>query len=201
MPSNSLSFAKQRMLWTRLLIAALAAYMFTSAPPTWLAGDLADMAELIGFVLLCLAGLGRLWCLLFIGGKKNVQLVTHGPYSLVRNPLYVFNFIGAIGFGLAIENPALALLLALLFAMLYPAVAKREEAHLRDLYGESFDRYRASTPRWIPSFRLYYEPPFITVSTASIRAAILDAAGFLVAFLLSEATEEFRYWGYLTALF
>lgn len=201
MRSRSPSFAKQRMLWTRLLIAALAAYMLTSAPPTWLAVYLADVSELIGFILLSVAGLGRLWCLLFIGGKKNAQLITHGPYSVVRNPLYVFSFLGLIGFGLAIKNPALALLLGMLFAVLYPAVANREEAHLRHLYGESFDRYCASTPRWIPRLRLYHEPPFIVVSTASIRAAMLNATGFLLAFLLWEMIEEFRKWGYLTTLF
>jgi protein-S-isoprenylcysteine O-methyltransferase Ste14 len=36
----------------------------------------------------------RLWCSLYISGYKNSQLITSGPYSLCRNPLYFFSFVG-----------------------------------------------------------------------------------------------------------
>lgn len=201
MSSKSFSFANQRMLWTRALIGVLAAYAFVTAPPDWAAGGLAQIGELIGFILLSTAGFGRLWSLLFIGGRKNSALIDYGPYSVVRNPLYVFNFLGAVGFGLVIENPAVALLLTFSFLGLYPAVVKREEARLEKLYGESFRQYCARTPRWLPNFRRYHEPPNIVVSSAGIRKAMLDAAWFLLAFLFWEATEGLRQFGYLTTLF
>jgi len=39
----------------------------------------------IGFVLICI--LGRLWSILYVGGRKNDELVTIGPFSMTRNPL------------------------------------------------------------------------------------------------------------------
>ena len=37
---------------------------------------------------------GRIWCSLYIAGYKNNVLVIEGPYSMCRNPLYFFSFIG-----------------------------------------------------------------------------------------------------------
>jgi protein-S-isoprenylcysteine O-methyltransferase Ste14 len=38
----------------------------------------------------------RLWSTLYIGGRKRVVLVSDGPYSLCRNPLYVGTFLIAL---------------------------------------------------------------------------------------------------------
>jgi hypothetical protein len=118
----------------------------------------------------------------------------------VRNPLYVFSCIGAIGLRLAVENPVLALVLGLSFAAFYPSAVKHEVARLAMLHGAAFKDYCHRTPRWIPDFSLYREPETITVSPARIRAGILDA-WFLWAFFLWEAAEEFRQAGFLTTLF
>jgi protein-S-isoprenylcysteine O-methyltransferase Ste14 len=43
--------------------------------------------------------LGRTWCSLDISGRKKRELVTVGPYALVRNPLYIFTLLEAFGIG------------------------------------------------------------------------------------------------------
>ena len=48
------------------------------------------LIEMAGLVLILVCILGRTWCTLYIGGLKKRELVTAGPYSVVRNPLYVF---------------------------------------------------------------------------------------------------------------
>jgi hypothetical protein len=153
--------------------------------PLWL-----DLLELLGFGLLVVAALGRLWCLSFISGIKNEVLVTDGPYSVVRNPLYLFNFVGAVGLGLAVENPVLAALLAAGFALFYPGVVRREEAALQEAFGGAYARYRMSTPRWIPRWSGYQEPDQWTINPRRFRRGLLDAMWFLWAFMLWEMVEE-----------
>ena len=118
--------------------------------------------------------------------------MTEGPYSVVRNPLYVFSVIGAVGLGLAVENPLLAGLLAILFGAYYPFVVNKEERYLLTNFGSEYQNYMARTPRWIPNFRLFYEPEEMPVIPRNIRRGILDAMWFLWFFILWEALEACR---------
>ncbi|MGH8753515.1 MAG: methyltransferase family protein [Burkholderiales bacterium] len=187
-------------MWSRIAVVVILTYVVLGAPPKFFSSWLVDVAELVGFVFLSVAAMGRVWCIIFIAGVKNEVLVTDGPYSIVRNPLYVFSFLGAVGLGLAVENPLLALILGTLFAAFYPSVVRREEAYLASAHGSVFQEYCARTPRWVPNFWLYREPKTLTVVPAKIRKGIFDAMWFLWAFLLWEATEEFRQSGFLSTL-
>jgi len=85
------------------------------------------------------------------------QLVTAGPYAYVRNPLYLGNFITALGFTLAFTGAVtamrrLTLTIGGLGAMLavYVAIVPLEEAFLRQTFGAAFDAYATSVPRLVP---------------------------------------------------
>jgi protein-S-isoprenylcysteine O-methyltransferase Ste14 len=87
------------------------------------------------------------------------MLVSAGPYAYVRNPLYVGNFITALGFALAFtggnEGAIRLLLLAFcLGAMLavYAAIIPHEEAYLRRTFGEAFTAYTRNVPAVFPRF-------------------------------------------------
>ena len=56
--------------------------------------------------LVCIVG--RAWCSLYIGGRKKAEIVDRGPYSISRNPLYVFSFMGAFGVGAQTGSVTLA---------------------------------------------------------------------------------------------
>lgn len=84
-------------------------------------------------------------------------LTTAGPYAYVRNPLYVGNFITALGFSIAftgnLDLPKRLALGALgLGTMLgvYAAIVPLEEAYLRETFGAEFDDYVARVPRLVP---------------------------------------------------
>jgi protein-S-isoprenylcysteine O-methyltransferase Ste14 len=84
-------------------------------------------------------------------------LVTAGPYAYVRNPLYVGNFITALGFAVAFtgaNSPAArtALVTGALGSMLgvYSVVVPHEERYLRETFGAQFDEYVAAVPRVVP---------------------------------------------------
>lgn len=85
------------------------------------------------------------------------ELVTAGPYALVRNPLYVGNFITAVGFAFAFtgKNRALgrlALMAASLgtMAAIYATIVPHEEQYLRSQFGGDFDRYCETVPPIVP---------------------------------------------------
>ena len=99
------------------------------------------------------------WGFALIGGGTPAPLtptkilVVRGLHRCVRNPMY-------IGVGLVIGGQAWLfhswhiaiymvgmLLTAHLFVVFY------EEPTLRMQFGEEYDRYRASVPRWIPKVR------------------------------------------------
>ena len=96
--------ARQRVVVSRIFaIVVILLVTFTSAP--YKEGSLTDiLLETFGLFLLTVCSMGRLWALLYISGYKKLELITEGPYSIVRHPLYVFSLIGAIGIGLASEN-------------------------------------------------------------------------------------------------
>lgn len=49
---------------------------------------------LVGCLCVGAAMAGRIWCAQYIAGYKNDVLVREGPYSVCRNPLYFFSFLG-----------------------------------------------------------------------------------------------------------
>ena len=84
-------------------------------------------------------------------------LVTAGPYAYVRNPLYLGNFVTALGFALAFtggdEQPKrTALVAGALGTMLavYSVVVPHEERYLRKTFGAAFDEYVAAVPPVLP---------------------------------------------------
>ena len=192
MTDSSISFHSHRIAWSRVAVVLVFAYAVLVPAPAMFSQPAIEFLELLGFVLLSTAALGRLWCLSYISGFKNEVLMTEGPYSVVRNPLYLFNFAGAVGFGLAVENPVLAALLALGFLAFYPGVVRREEARLTERFGDTYARYRERTPRWIPRWSNFHEPETWTIIPRRFRAGLLSNMWFLWAFLVWEVFEELR---------
>lgn len=85
------------------------------------------------------------------------RLVTAGPYAHVRNPLYLGNFVTALGFALAFTGGnrrrlRCPLVLGSLLAMggVYAVIVPHEERYLRATFGAEFDAYAGAVPRVIP---------------------------------------------------
>src|SRR5690606_27834472 len=97
-PAGDLSrFQRRRRFAVAILVAGLfAALLFVRSPVT-IDNGLHEYVEAFGGAAILLAILGRTWCTLYIGGRKSAEIVRGGPYSVTRNPLYVFSTIGAAG--------------------------------------------------------------------------------------------------------
>ena len=134
---------------------------------------------LIGCVCVGIASLGRTWCSLYIAGYKNNTLVTLGPYSISRNPLYLFSMIGAAGVGFATETLTIPLALVVLFSLYYPSVIKGEEKRLLKIHGEEFEAYRKITPAFFPKISLLREPETYVVNPKVFKRSLFGALWFV----------------------
>ena len=86
----------------------------------------------LGMFLVAIGSLGRMWCSLYIAGYKDQVLITQGPYSLTRNPLYFFSVFGALGVGFCTETFTFPALLLAVMVLYYPLVVRKEERRLRE---------------------------------------------------------------------
>ena len=145
--------------------------------------------EVLSFLFLLVASFGRVWTSAFISGKKNRELVVDGPYSVTRNPLYFFSFLGYIGAGLAFEKLTVALAFAILFLLTHWPTILYEERKLRDLFGEKFDKYAASVPRFWPRFGLMKMPESVVFLPEMYNRAVLDCALIMSVFILAHFIE------------
>jgi protein-S-isoprenylcysteine O-methyltransferase Ste14 len=111
---------------------------------------------LAGILLILLGELTRIWGVQHIGAISRTRsdrlgpLIDTGPFSLVRNPLYLGNILLWVGFTLAAQLPWLAPAVAVLLALEYHAIVRWEERLLDLRLGEDYRRYQQRVPRWIP---------------------------------------------------
>src|SRR5262245_39566671 len=151
-------------------------------------------------MLVGVATIGRLWCSVYISGYKNAALVTVGPYSLTRNPLYFFSALGFVGLALCTETLLLALLVAALLALFTPPVITQEERFLAAAFGTEYATYCARTPRFWPRFTTYTEPDTWVVSTRILRRRMLDSLWFVWGVGLIEVVKGLHELGVLPTL-
>jgi Putative protein-S-isoprenylcysteine methyltransferase len=92
-----------------------------------------------------------LWLRAYASGyvKKNQELTVTGPYAHTRNPLYLGSILIAAGFAVALLSWPVAVVLAVMFAIIYIPVIASEERFLRATFAE-FEEYCRRVPRIVP---------------------------------------------------
>lgn len=154
-----------------------------------------------GAILVGVASIGRVWCSLYIAGYKTDKLITQGPYSVCRNPLYFFSFLGAIGVGFATETLLIPLIVFVAFAIYYPFVIKSEEKRLMELYGNEFEVYLKNVPFFFPKISLLQEPEEYITRSIIFRKNIFDNLGFIWLLGIVEVIEELNELNIIPTLF
>jgi len=130
-------------------------------------------------VLLAVVGFcGRLWCLSYIAGRKKRVLVTDGPYSLCRHPLYFFSLVGGLGLGLCTQTLSAVLLHALGFAVYYPRAIRGEEVFLSSIFPD-YEEYKKKVPLFLPRWSNFVEGDGM-VNVCDFRREIVGAGSFLL---------------------
>ena len=82
-----------------------------------------------------------------------VFLVREGPYRWVRNPMYLGVFSVLLGEIILFHSLSLLVLLLVAAMIVHVFVIFYEEPHLTRQFGESYEGYLRTVPRWLPRFR------------------------------------------------
>ncbi len=135
----------------------------------------------IGLALLLVCIGGRTWCSFYIGGRKTRELVTVGPYSVCRNPLYLFSIIGAVGVGAQRGAVSVAVLAGLFAWAAHVSVVAHEERLLLARHGEHYRDYLARVPRSIPRLAGWQDVPLLQMRPRAAIRTFFDACWFLAA--------------------
>jgi protein-S-isoprenylcysteine O-methyltransferase Ste14 len=180
------------------VVAVIAVAVMTRSD--WGGGELHEGVEAFGLAMIAICIVGRAWCSLYIGGRKKAEIVARGPYSISRNPLYVFSFFGAFGMGAQTGSISLAFLfLALTFAVFY-ATVRREEDWLSEAFGPVYAAYVARTPRFGPDFSKWKDEGMLEVRPQFFLTTLRDGLVFLIAVPLFESVEKLQDIGWLAPL-
>jgi protein-S-isoprenylcysteine O-methyltransferase Ste14 len=164
-------------------------------------GTVHEMIEWAGIVLIVACILGRTWASLYIGGRKIDELVTVGPYSTMRNPLYFFSFLGAAGVGAQIGSVVVALICGLIAYVVFYIVVLQEETLLLQRYGDAYRAYMARVPRFFPNPKLWRDEPTLTIRPPRVIMTFADALVFLLAVPVAEGFEYLQEIGVFPVLF
>jgi protein-S-isoprenylcysteine O-methyltransferase Ste14 len=159
-----------------------------------------EMIEWAGIVAIVACILGRTWCSLYIGGRKIEELVTVGPYSVMRNPLYFFSILGAAGAGAQLGSLVSGFIFGLLAWLVFYLEVLQEERVMAARYGADFAAYMAAVPRFLPNPRLWRDVPMLTVMPPKVVRTFVDAMWFLLAVPVAEGFEQLQSTGVLPVL-
>lgn len=189
-----------RLLTSRIAVLALTTPLLfiTHAWPERSFVDLALPA--VGFLLLLVGCTGRIWCAVHIAGRKNSELVVSGPYSICRNPLYLFTLCAFLGVGLSFESLTASAVLALVFfATHWPAI-RSEERSLASAFGADFASYAARVPRFVPNLRLFVPAESALISVPAFTRALVEASLIPLSYLGAQGIHAAHEAGLLPSL-
>jgi protein-S-isoprenylcysteine O-methyltransferase Ste14 len=137
------------------IAVALALGMFF--PSIWLPSPFKEPLDIFGVALIGIALFIEISAVLvmrkakttILPNKGSAKLVTSGPFSFTRNPIYFGNVILLFGLGLMFENLWFWPIALICGALTQRLAILREEAHLQAKFPAAFLAYKKKVRRWI----------------------------------------------------
>ncbi|NKE73523.1 methyltransferase family protein [Candidatus Manganitrophus noduliformans] len=178
--TDSLAFNRRGIIGLLLLLPISAVLSFSK--PLIVEDSFLDLAmDGLAWILFYIYVTFRLWATLYVGGRKNIELQTEGPYSITRNPLYLGSLCFALSMACFLKSVSLLLTILLIWIFYSKGVINAEEEYLARKFPEIFNRYRQETPRLLPIPSRYRNGSSIKVDLNALKfeAKRLWAAGLL----------------------
>jgi protein-S-isoprenylcysteine O-methyltransferase Ste14 len=151
--------------WTAGVLFALAIAMGVAAPVLDVAGTIEPVVDSNGLraagIALFASGLvaafyaqvamGESWRIGVDEGERT-DLVTQGPFGLVRNPIFSAMLPASLGLALLVPNAVALVGFAALLVALEIQVRLVEEPYLLRTHGQAYSEYAARVGRFVPGF-------------------------------------------------
>ena len=104
---------------------------------------------------------------------KDKKLTISGPYSHVRNPMYIGRFFLMLGFvmmlSMTLSNHIITAAYVVLFAAYAHMRVGREEGRLKVIFAPKYQEYCDEIRRWLPSIKPYSGSESRRASLAQVR--------------------------------
>ena len=166
--------------WIGLLVLTPFAVAALASRPSVPEGSWASFAfESLAFVLFISGAATRWWATIYIESRKGISLITEGPYSMCRNPLYLGTFLLVLAVAAYLKSLTFAAGLAIASGIYLSTTLTVEERRLRRNFGEEYIRYCAAAPRLFPRPKLLHTSRTIQVSVRGLQVEGLRAARYL----------------------
>jgi protein-S-isoprenylcysteine O-methyltransferase Ste14 len=119
------------------------------------------------------------------------RLNTTGMYSIVRNPLYLGNFLIYTALVLSIHIWWVFLLFILAFTLYYERIIFAEEMFLRENFGEEYISWASKTPAFFPRFRNWAKPDLPFSWKMALFREYHGVYGLIFSFFWMELASDF----------
>jgi protein-S-isoprenylcysteine O-methyltransferase Ste14 len=131
--------------------------------------------------------------------RSGHSLITDGPYSLVRNPMYLGIILIGAGVVLFVFHLWVIAIFALVFVLRYVHVIIGEEKVLLNAFGEEYKDYMRRVPRLLPKPSLLFKndiADFLPVKLSWFKRELPSILIVLSLVLIVESWEEIRAGGW-----
>ncbi len=126
-----------------------------------------------------------------VNKQKADNLNTTGVYSVLRHPLYLGNFLLALGLFMFTQAWWAPTIYAFVFWLYYERIMFVEEDFLLGRFGTEFEEWARRTPAFIPSFRRH-TPPTLPFSLRKVlRREYSGLLAIVVSFVVLELLGSF----------
>ena len=163
-----------------------------------------DVLEIVGVSLILLGQLLRVSARGYKAeqSRNGHQLIQSGPYSMVRNPMYLGIILIGLGTVFFILELWVAVLFAALFLLRYRQLFIKEEKILQEAFGLQYVEYKKRVPRIFPNPEFIFKRDirnYLPLKLDWFKRESLSMLLVLVVCLLIEFREEIKIngWGAL----
>ena len=158
---STVSAIAKTLIFTVFVPGTVAGYV-----PSLLRGHAAPVAGAEEWMALAIVAIGiaiylytAFWGFALVGGGTPAPiapteiLVVKGLHRFGRNPMYIGVALAIGGQALLFRSLHIAIYMVCMLLTAHLFVVFYEEPTLRKQFGEEYERYRATVPRWIPKLR------------------------------------------------